>query len=561
MRVAVCQINPTVGDLAGNARKILEGATRAREEGAELALFPELALVGYPPRDLLDRPPFLRAVGERLRELTEQLPRALPCLVGFVESAPAPGRPGLFNSAALIRDGRIEAIARKRLLPTYDVFDEHRYFAPGDASLVVSVGATRVGITVCEDIWADRGALSVPRYANNPVADVVTEGAEIIVNLAASPFTLPKREGRGQLLSEVARAHQVPIVFVNQVGGNDDVLFDGQSCVFDAGGHLVARAPAFEESFMVASVPCARAEHGGSEVRNVIADVPDTDAAAALEALAMGTRDYVHKTGFSSVLLGLSGGIDSALVAAIAVRALGAENVLGVALPTRYSSDHSREDAVELARQLGIRFREISIDALFQSYLEELPPHLDALGEAKPGDVTYENIQARIRGNVLMAISNRLGSLLLTTGNKSEVAVGYCTLYGDMAGALAVIADVPKTFVYEMSREVNRQAGRAVIPERTLTKPPSAELRPGQTDQDSLPPYDVLDAVLEHHVEDHESAEEIIARGYDADTVQRIVRLVRLNEYKRKQMAPGLILTSKAFGSGRRYPIAQRFGL
>jgi NAD+ synthase (glutamine-hydrolysing) len=550
MRVAVCQINTTVGDLAGNSLKILQGAERAHAEGADLAVFPELALVGYPPRDLLDRPAFLRAVSSALSELTERLPRELACLVGFVERVPAQDRPGLFNAVALIRHGRVEAVARKRLLPTYDVFDEARYFAPGESSLVISVGKTRVGIAICEDIWADRGVLRVPRYAENPVADLVTEGAQVIVNVASSPFTMHKREGRAELLSEVARAHQVPIVFVNQVGGNDDVLFDGQSALFNASGQLIARSPAFAESFMVASL-----DSGGP-----LAEVPSNDAAAALEALAMGTRDYVQKTGFSSVLLGLSGGIDSALTAAIAVRALGPENVLGIALPTRYSSDHSREDAAELARQLGIRFREISIEALFQSYLEQLPEHLDALGEAKPGDVTYENIQARIRGNVLMALSNRLGSLLLTTGNKSEVAVGYCTLYGDMAGALAVIADAPKTFVYEMSREVNRQAGRSVIPDSTLTKAPSAELRPDQTDQDSLPPYDVLDAILEHHVEDHESADEIIARGYDADTVKRIVRLVRLNEYKRKQMAPGLILTSKAFGSGRRYPIAQRFG-
>jgi len=550
MRVALCQINPTVGDLAGNSQKIREGAARAHAEGAELAVFPELALVGYPPRDLLDRPAFLRAVDEHLQALVTQLPAQLACLIGFVECAPAQGRPGLFNAVALVRGGRVEAVARKRLLPTYDVFDEQRYFAPGERSLVFSVGATRVGLTVCEDIWADRGALRVPRYAQNPVSDLVTEGARVLVNVAASPFTLHKREGRAQLLSEVAQAHQIPVVFVNQVGGNDDVLFDGQSAIFHPSGKLVARAKAFEEDFVVASV-----ERGGA-----VAEVPESDAAAALDALAMGTRDYVHKTGFTSVLLGLSGGIDSALTAAIAVRALGPQNVLGVALPTRYSSDHSREDAAELAQQLGIRFREISIEGLFQSYLTELPPHLDALGEAKPGDVTYENIQARIRGNVLMALSNRLGSLLLTTGNKSEVAVGYCTLYGDMAGALAVIADAPKTFVYEMSREVNRQAGRPVIPESTLTKAPSAELRPNQTDQDSLPPYDVLDAILERHVEDHESAAEIIARGYDAEIVRRIVRLVGLNEYKRKQMAPGLILTRKAFGSGRRYPIAQRFG-
>ncbi|MFT3923705.1 MAG: NAD+ synthase [Myxococcales bacterium] len=551
MRVALCQINPTVGDLAGNSLKILQGAERARAEGADLAVFPELALVGYPPRDLLDRPAFLRAVTASLHELVGRLPRELACLVGFVESAPASDRPGLFNAVALVRGGCIEAVGRKRLLPTYDVFDDQRFFAEGERSLLFTLGKSRVGVPICEDIWADRSALRVPRYAVNPVSDLVTEGADLLINVSASPFTLHKREGRAQMLSEVARAHQLPVVFVNQVGANDDVLFDGQSAVFHPSGRLIARARAFEEDFLVASV-----ESGGP-----IAEVPESDEAAALEALAMGTRDYVHKTGFSSVLLGLSGGIDSALTAAIAVRALGPEHVLGVALPTRYSSEHSREDAAELASQLGIRFREISIEALFQSYLAELPPHLDALGEAKPGDVTYENIQARIRGNVLMALSNRLGSLLLTTGNKSEVAVGYCTLYGDMAGALAVIADAPKTFVYAMSREFNRQAGRSVIPESTLTKAPSAELRPNQTDQDSLPPYDVLDAILELHVEDHESADEIIARGYDADTVKRIVRLVRLNEYKRRQMAPGLILTRKAFGSGRRYPIAQRFGV
>jgi NAD+ synthetase len=372
---------------------------------------------------------------------------------------------------------------------------------------------------------------------------------DVIVNPAASPLTMPKREGRAALLGDVARARQLPVLFVNQVGGFDDVLFDGQSCAFDRTGKLVARAPAFVESLLVVDL-----EQGGP-----IAAVPESEAAFALDALAMGTRDYLHKTGFHSALLGLSGGIDSALTAAIAVRALGKENVLGVALPTRYSSEHSLADARELAEQLGIAYREIPIENLFQSYLSELPAHLDALGAAKPGDVTFENIQARIRGNVLMALSNRLGSLLLTTGNKSEVAVGYCTLYGDMAGALAVIADAPKTFVYEMAREVNRQAGRSVIPESTLTKAPSAELRPNQTDQDSLPPYDVLDAILEHYVEDHESADEIIARGFDADTVRKIVRLVQLNEYKRKQMAPGLILTAKAFASGRRYPIAQRY--
>ncbi len=549
MRVALCQIDPVVGDLDGNARKIREFAVRAHEAGATLAVFPELALVGYPPRDLVDRPSFVRDIQVALHALAQALPAALTCLVGFVEVSPAVNRPGLYNALAVIEGGRVREIARKRLLPTYDVFDEQRYFASADASTLIEVAGKRVGITICEDIWADRGALAVTRYAVNPVDDLIARGAQLLVNVAASPFTLHKREGRGALLSEVARARAVPVVFVNQVGGNDDLLFDGQSAVFDADGKVCARAASFEEALLVTD------QHG----HGPIAAVPSSDASAALDALAMGMRDYVHKTGFSRVVLGLSGGIDSALTAAIAAQALGPSNVLGVALPTRYSSDHSLRDARELADNLGIGFREIAIEGMFASYLSELTPHLDALGKAATNDVTFENIQARIRGNVLMALANRFGSLLLTTGNKSEVAVGYCTLYGDMAGALAVIADLPKTFVYETSREVNRRAGRVVIPESTLTKAPSAELRPNQTDQDSLPPYDVLDAILEHYVEDQLSIDEIIAAGFDAQVVNKIIRLVKLNEYKRRQMAPGLILTRKAFGSGRRYPIAQGY--
>jgi NAD+ synthase (glutamine-hydrolysing) len=549
MRVALCQIDPTVGDLEGNAQKIIAFAREAQAQGAELAVFPELALVGYPPRDLVERPQFLRDIAARLSALALELPPELTCLVGFVESAPAEGRPSLFNAVALISAGAVQAVAHKRLLPTYDVFDEQRYFAPGVSSLSFELAGKRVGLTICEDIWADRGALRVSRYAHNPVAELCARGVDVLVNVAASPFTLHKREGRAALLAEVARGRALPVVFVNQVGGNDDLLFDGQSSVFDESGQLVARAASFAEALCVVTL----GEPGP------IASAPESDAAAVLEALALGTRDYVHKTGFSRVFLGLSGGIDSALVAAIAARALGPENVLGVALPTRYSSEHSRKDAQDLAQNLGIGFREISIDRMFQGYLDELPQHLDALGPVRAGDVTFENVQARIRGNVLMAISNRLGGLLLTTGNKSEVAVGYCTLYGDMAGALAVIADLPKMAVYAAAREVNRQAGRAVIPESTLTKPPSAELRPGQMDQDSLPPYDVLDAILESYVEDHLSLPEIIALGHDAEVVQKIVRLVQINEYKRRQMAPGLIITSKAFGSGRRYPIAQRY--
>ncbi len=555
MRVALCQIDPVVGDLDGNARKIRDFAERAAAAGAALAVFPELALVGYPPRDLVDRPGFVRDIQAALRTLSAALPPALTCLVGFVEVSPALNRAGLYNAVAVIEGGRIRTVARKRLLPSYDVFDEHRYFAASDVSTLIEVAGKRVGITICEDIWADCGSLVVTRYAVNPVDDLVVRGAELIVNVAASPFTLHKREGRAQLLSEVARARSLPVVFVNQVGGNDDLLFDGQSAVFDANGKVCARAPSFEEALLVTD----------SDGSGEIAQVPESDATAALDALAMGTRDYVRKTGFSRVVLGLSGGIDSALTAAIATRALGPENVLGVALPTRYSSDHSLRDARELAENLGIGFREIPIEGMFAAYLNELSPHLDALstlgalGEPAVNDVTFENIQARIRGNVLMAIANRFSSLLLTTGNKSEVAVGYCTLYGDMAGALAVIADLPKTFVYAASREVNRRAGRVIIPESTLTKPPSAELRPNQTDQDSLPPYDVLDAILEQYVEDHRSIEEIIAAGFDTQVVHKIVRLVKLNEYKRRQMAPGLILTRKAFGSGRRYPVAQGY--
>jgi len=549
MRVALCQINPVVGDLEGNARKIREHAERAARSSAVLAVFPELALVGYPPRDLVDRPSFVRDAEMALKALAPTLPSGLTCLVGFVESSPASDRASLYNAVAVIADGRIVDVARKRLLPTYDVFDEQRYFAAAQHSTLIEVAGKRVGITICEDIWADRGALSVTRYSVNPVDDLVKAGAEVLVNVAASPFTLHKRTGRAELLSEVARTRSVPIVFVNQVGGNDELLFDGQSAVFDAQGKVVARAKAFEVDLTVASLT----------EQASIAPSPMSDEAAALDALAMGTRDYVRKTGFSKVVLGLSGGIDSALTAAIAAQALGPENVLGIALPTRYSSEHSRRDARALSENLGIDFREISIEGMFKTYLDELTAHLDALGESGPNDVTFENIQARIRGNVLMAVANRFSSLLLTTGNKSEVAVGYCTLYGDMAGALAVIADLPKTFVYRVSREVNQRAGSNVIPESTLTKAPSAELRPDQTDQDSLPPYDMLDAVLEQYVEDQRSTAEIIAAGFDAQIVTKIVRLVNLNEYKRRQMAPGLILTRKAFGTGRRYPIAQGY--
>ncbi|NOY91695.1 MAG: NAD+ synthase [Deltaproteobacteria bacterium] len=550
MRVALCQLDPTVGDLEGNAGLILEAAQRASVEGADLAVFSELCLTGYPPKDLLDRHSFVRDQRARLDELAAQLPPELACLVGFVhESAPVLGR-RLRNAAALCRGGRVEAVIAKRLLPTYDVFDEDRHFAPGEASEPIEVAGLRVGVTICEDIWNDVDApIAQRRYPLDPVQELADAGVDLLVNLSASPFTSSKRLARPAMLAEVARRVARPVVFVNQVGGNDDLVFDGDSTLFGADGRTLARLSRFAPDLAVVEL-----ETGG-----VVREGPESDAAAALEALRLGVGDYATKCGFSGAVLGLSGGIDSALTAAIACRALGPEHVLGLALPTRYSSQHSLDDAHTLAANLGMRCRDVSIDAMFQASLDALTPELDALGAAGPGDVTFENIQARLRCVTLMAASNRLGLLLLTTGNKSELAVGYCTLYGDMAGGLAVISDLPKTFVYEVAREFNAQAGREIIPESTLTKPPSAELRPDQKDSDSLPDYATLDAILERHVEQHRTVEEIIADGFDEPMVRRIVGLVRGNEYKRRQMPPGLIVTKKAFGPGRRYPIAQGY--
>jgi NAD+ synthase (glutamine-hydrolysing) len=550
MRVALCQINPTVGDLQGNAARILRDAARAAEEGAHLAVFPELSVCGYPPRDLLDRDPFVRDMRTALDDLAARVPPSLAVLVGFVDRVAQPTGPVLHNAAALLRGGRVERVIHKRLLPTYDVFDEDRYFEPGRASTPVEVAGTSIGITVCEDIWNDSDTpLAVRRYGDNPVAELRAAGAQVIVNLSASPFTRPKRLGRPAMLQGVARRHALPIVFVNQVGGNDDLLFDGDSSIHGPDGRPWARLARFEEDFA-----CVEVAPGGP-----MRAQPEGDEATTLGALCTGVRDYAHKCGFQGAVLGLSGGIDSALTAAIATRALGADQVVGVAMPTRYSSDHSVRDAEALAAALGIAYRCIPIDRIFQQYLDELEPHLDALTPAPEGDVTFENVQSRIRCAVLMALSNRTGRLLLTTGNKSEMAVGYTTLYGDLAGGLAPISDVPKTFVYALAREVNRAAGKEVIPESTLTKPPSAELREEQKDEDSLPPYEVLDAILARFVEEGESADDIVAAGFDPAVVHRVLRLVRTSEYKRRQMPPGLILSRKAFGPGRRYPIAQAY--
>ncbi len=550
MRVALCQIDPVVGDLDGNRARVLHDVLRAAEAGASLAVFPELALTGYPPRDLLDRASFVADSEASVLALAAAIPPRITVLVGFVERAERPSGPSLHNAVAVLRDGAVLAVARKRLLPTYDVFDEARYFAPGSAPTVVEVDGVRVGITICEDIWNTVPTpLATRRYDVDPIADVIAAGAELLVNASASPFILPKRVGRSEMLAAVARLHARPLVFVNQVGGNDDLVFDGASAVYAADGTTLHRLPCFEEALRVVDVGAP----------GVVSPLPESDEAAALDALTLGIRDYAAKCGFRGALVGLSGGIDSALTAAVAARALGPDKVLGVAMPTRYSSQHSLDDAAALAANLGIDYRVVPIDGIFQSYLDGLGPHLEALGPAGPGDVTFENVQARIRCATLMAISNRRGLLLLTTGNKSEIAVGYCTLYGDMAGGLAVIADLPKTFVYRVSHEVNRQAGRELIPRSTLEKPPSAELRPDQKDSDSLPDYAVLDAILERHVERGLGPDAIVEDGFDRATVERVVRMVRLAEYKRRQMPPGLILTAKAFAVGRRFPIAQRY--
>jgi NAD+ synthase/NAD+ synthase (glutamine-hydrolysing) len=548
MKIALLQINPTVGDMSGNARLIAAAAARAKQAGADLAVTPELALVGYLPRDLLLSPAFVSHSWVQLDALARELAGGPPTLVGLPEANPSDeGRP-LFNSAALLRNGRVEARFRKALLPTYDVFDEDRYFEPFHGAQVLDIGGTRIGISICEDIWNDRDFWKRRRYHHDPVEELVRAGATAIVNLSASPFTVGKHRLREQMLGSMARRHRVPLVYVNQFGGNDDLVFDGRSCGFDADGAPIARGASFEADVVV----CDVSGRGSVEPPDDLE--PESEV---WRALVLGTHDYTHKCGFARVVLGLSGGIDSALTAAIAAEALGPANVLGVLMPSPFSSQGSIDDSQALAAHLGIDTLTLPIEPAVTAMEHTLR---DAF-EGTPRGVAEENIQARIRGNLLMALSNKHGSLLLTTGNKSELAVGYCTLYGDMSGGLGVIADVPKTMVYRVARWLNAREGREVIPESTLTKAPSAELRPNQTDQDSLPPYDVLDAILERHIERHEPASTIVAAGFDAATVHRVLRLVRNAEFKRKQAAPGLKVTDRAFGTGWRMPIAARYEL
>src|SRR5262245_17378067 len=547
MKIALLQVNPTVGDLSGNAALILDALRRAADAGADLAVTPELALVGYLPRDLLLSAGFVRQSWDVLETLAHDTTSLPPVLVGLPEpNTSDEGRP-LYNCAALLRAGRIDRRFRKSLLPTYDVFDEDRYFEPFHGAQTLELCGRRIGVSICEDIWNDRDFWKRRRYHHDPIEELDSTGAQLVVNLSASPFTAGKHRRREEMLSSMARKHDIPIAYVNQYGGNDDLVFDGRSSVFDATGATIARGRSFEADVVVCDVDTARP----------IPPASDLGAESEIwRALVLGTRDYVRKCGFASAVVGLSGGIDSALTAAIAAEALGSGHVLGVLMPSPYSSRGSIDDAQQLAGNIGIETMTLPIEPLMRAFGATLE---DALGAEPPG-VALENIQARIRGNLLMALSNTRGAMLFTTGNKSELSVGYCTLYGDMSGGLAVIADVPKTMVYRVAEWRNRTAGRRVIPEASLTKPPSAELRPNQTDQDSLPPYDVLDDILERHVERHEPADDIIAAGFDPATVAQVLRLVRIAEFKRKQAPPGLKVTDRAFGTGWRMPIAGKRG-
>lgn len=550
MRIALAQLNFTVGAFDANFAKMAGAIERARSIDADLVAFSELATTGYPPRDLLNHPQFIDKNLEVLGRVAALATGRLGILIGFVDRNPSSiGKP-LLNAAALCHDGRVAERRYKSLLPTYDVFDEDRYFEPADRIEPVVFRDRRLGITVCEDVWNDKDFWPHRLYHRDPVGELAQQRADLMVNLSSSPFTLRKADLRRRMIRQEAMKTGRYFFYVNQVGGNDELVFDGHSIGIDPDGREVARARDFEEDFVVCDVPLDGRQ---ADTSAVLREVSQSDEEGAYRALVLGLRDYVHKCGFKSVVLGLSGGIDSALTACLAVDALGPANVSSVAMPTRYSSDHSLTDAAALARNLGIPHRVIPIDGILQSYLDTLASALDCRGGA-----TEENLQARIRGAVLMALSNSTGHLLLTTGNKSELAVGYCTLYGDMCGGLAVISDVPKTFVYRLAHFVNRD--RAVIPESTLTKPPSAELRPDQKDTDTLPPYDIVDQVIEGYVECGLDVDAIARHGLDRAVVADIVCRIDASEYKRRQAAPGIKISSKAFGVGRRYPIAARYG-
>lgn len=543
MKIAMAQVNPVIGDFNYNFQRIIDYAEKAKARGCDLVIFPELAVTGYPPRDLLEKRDFVKTNLACLRRLRERI-RGIGVICGYAE--PNPGEVGnnLFNAAVHFEDGEILHTAYKRLLPTYDIFDERRYFEPGDDFSVYDYKGRRIGLTVCEDVWNDTDVFKRRYYPLDPVTELVRNGADLIVNVSASPYHLGKRDFRRRLLSSIAKKHRVPLVLANQVGGNDSVLFDGSSGAFDPRGEIAAQAPDFEEALVVVDLDAMTGD---------IAPGSETEPEAILKALVLGVRDYVRKCGFSKAVIGLSGGIDSALTAYIAARALDPENVLTVFMPSRYTSGDNFTDTRQLADNLGVGYREIPIDEIFTAFTNVLSPDFK---ENDPG-VTEQNFQARIRGTLLMGISNAQGHLVLSTGNKSEMAIGYSTLYGDMNGGLSVISDVPKTLVWELSRYINRE--REIIPRRIIDKVPSAELKPDQTDQDDLPPYEDLDKILKKYIEEFTGAETLAAAGYDPALVAEVAARVDRNEYKRQQAPPGLKVTSKAFGYGRRYPIAHQY--
>lgn len=546
MKIALVQVNPVIGDFKYNCEKVLKWSLNAKKRGCDLVIFPELVISGYPPQDLLERQSFIEDHNSALDELLGQLPDLDVMLGCFEKNNHDRGKP-LYNSAIVVRNGEVVFRTHKQLLPTYDVFDETRYFEPGTSSEIYSVGGQHFGVTVCEDVWSE----TVSDYSVKPVASLIAkaqaEGFVLdgIINLSASPFQRKKEGVRKKIFTSFCDRYQVPFLYCNQVGGQDSLLFDGRSFAIDGSGQICAQATGFTEDCVVVDTRTWKGELAGA------IDLEEEEA--VYNALVMGVKDYVSKCGFSSVVLGLSGGIDSALTAAIAADALGADNVFGVALPSPYSSDDSLEDAKQLAENIGCRFEVIPIAELFSTFSKNLSP----LFEGREEDVTEQNLQARIRGNLLMALSNKFGNLLLTTGNKSEMAVGYCTLYGDMNGGLAVISDVPKQLVYQLAEYRNRE--KEVIPRRTITKPPSAELKPDQTDQDDLPSYEILDEIVELHLEKGEGARQLVARGFKKEIVEDLLRRIRINEYKRKQAPMGLKVTSKAFGFGRRYPNVQNY--
>jgi NAD+ synthase/NAD+ synthase (glutamine-hydrolysing) len=543
VKIALGQINPIVGDFAGNSAKIIDYAQRAKSEGAGLIVFPELSICGYPPRDLVERASFV----EHNREAAEHIARemqGIAVICGLVTPAHANTGKAVMNSAALLMDGRIKFVQSKMLLPTYDVFDEMRNFAPARSQVLFPFCGKQMALTICEDAWNDKHFWNRQLYNVDPVESLIRAGGNFVLNISASPFWAGKRELRRDMLATIAKNDRVPVVFVNQVGGDDSLVFDGSSLVFDREGVVIARGKSFEEDLIFFDSDTLTGE---------MHEQIEGEEASIYAALVLGTRDYVRKCGFRKVIIGLSGGIDSALTAVIAADALGKENVIGVGMPGPYSSEGSIGDAKQLAANLGIGFQILKITEIFEAYKSTLHDAFKGYRE----DVTEENIQSRIRGSLLMALSNKFGALVLSTGNKSEMGVGYATMYGDMAGGLAVIADVPKTLVYRLSRYVNSQ--RAVIPQATIDKAPSAELRPNQRDTDSLPPYEVLDAILEDYVEESRSAEEIAQRhGFELPLVKDVIRMVERNEYKRQQAAPGLKISPKAFGYGRRFPIAAK---